>query len=194
MIGHSMGGLVSRSACHYSDGHWWPSKVRHVFTLGTPHTGAPLEKAATVASAALARLPETRGLARALQGRSAGIQDLGHGYLVDEDWADQDPDAFFKQAGSEIPFLTCANHYFVCATVSRQPDAAAGRVIGDLLVLRPSAWAHRRSEASGCASRSSTTTTSAGPPISIFSTTRRSTSRSVDGSRGRPALAGGAAT
>ena len=144
LVGHSMGGLVSRSACHYSDGHWWPSKVRHVFTLGTPHRGAPLEKAATVAAAALARLPETRGLARALQGRSAGIQDLGHGYLIDEDWADQEPDAFFKQAGSEIPFLTCANHYFVSATLSRRPDAPAGRIIGDLLVLAPSAWAHQQ--------------------------------------------------
>jgi PGAP1-like protein len=142
MIGHSMGGLVSRSACHYSDGHTWPSKVRHVFTLGTPHRGAPLEKAATVTAAAFARLPETRGFARAVNGRSAGIQDLGHGYLVDEDWAAQDPEAFFKQEGSEIPFLGCANHYFVCATLSRQPDAPAGRIVGDLLVLRPSAWAY----------------------------------------------------
>jgi pimeloyl-ACP methyl ester carboxylesterase len=142
LIGHSMGGLVSRSACHYSDGHWWPSKVRHVFTLGTPHKGAPLEQAATVAAAALARLPETRGFSRAVNGRSAGIQDLGHGYLVDEDWADQDPVALFKQQGSEIPFLGCANHYFVCATLSREPDAAVGRIIGDLLVLRPSAWGY----------------------------------------------------
>ena len=144
LVGHSMGGLVARSACHYSEGHWWPSKVRHVFTLGTPHRGAPLEQAATAATAALARLPETRGLARALKGRSAGIQDLGRGYVVDEDWLGQDPDAFFKQAGSEIPFLTCANHYFVCATLSREPDAPAGRIIGDLLVLPPSAWAFER--------------------------------------------------
>jgi pimeloyl-ACP methyl ester carboxylesterase len=144
MIGHSMGGLVSRSACHYAVDHEWPSKVRHVFTLGTPHRGAPLEKAATAAAAALARLPETRGFAKALNARSSGIQDLGHGYLVDEDWLDQDQEAFIKQAGSEIPFLTCANHYFVCATVSREADASAGRIIGDLLVLRPSAWAHER--------------------------------------------------
>jgi len=87
---------------------------------------------------------ETRGFARALSGRSAGIQDLGRGYLVDEDWADQDPEAFFKQAGSEIPFLARANHYFVCATVPADADAPAGRVVGDLLVLRPSAWGQRR--------------------------------------------------
>jgi pimeloyl-ACP methyl ester carboxylesterase len=142
LIGHSMGGLVSRSACHYAVDDAWPSKVRHMFTLGTPHRGAPLEQAATAAAAAFARLPETRGLAKAINARSSGIKDLGRGYLVDEDWCDQDPEAFIQQQGSEIPFLTCANHYFVCATVSREADAPAGRIIGDLLVLRASAWAH----------------------------------------------------
>jgi pimeloyl-ACP methyl ester carboxylesterase len=144
LIGHSMGGLVSRSACHYADDSDWPQMVRHVFTLGAPHHGAPLEKAATMLTGALARLPETRGLSRALKTRSSGIKDLGHGYLVDEDWLHQDPDAFIQQAGSVIPFLDCANHYFVCATLSRDADAPLGRIMGDLLVLRESAWAHRR--------------------------------------------------
>ncbi len=142
LVGHSMGGLVARSACHYADADAWPTRVRHVFSLGSPHRGAPLEKAATLATGALARLPETRGFAQALQARSSGIKDLGHGYLVDEDWRDQDPDAFVQQAGSQIPFLESANHYFVAATVSREPDAPLGRIVGDLLVLRSSAWAH----------------------------------------------------
>jgi pimeloyl-ACP methyl ester carboxylesterase len=144
LIGHSMGGLVSRSACHYGVDRSWPSKVAHIFTLATPHHGAPLEKAATAATAALARLPETRGFARALAARSSGIKDLGHGYLVDEDWLEHDPTAFVQQAGSEIPFLDSANHYFVSATVSRDLDAPVGRIVGDLLVLHSSAWAHRQ--------------------------------------------------
>jgi pimeloyl-ACP methyl ester carboxylesterase len=140
LIGHSMGGLVGRSACHYAVDHVWPSKVAHMFTLGTPHRGTSLEKAATATAAALARVPETRGFAQALNARSSGIQDLGHGYLVDEDWLHQEPGAFLKQAGSEIPFLSCANHYFVSATMSRELDAPVGRIVGDLLVLHPSAW------------------------------------------------------
>lgn len=144
LIGHSMGGLVGRSACHLAIDQRWPSKVRHIFTLGTPHLGAPLEKAATAATAAPSRLPETRGFAAALGARSSGIKDLGHRDLVDEDWREQDPRAFIQQAGSEIPFFSCANHYFVSATVSRELDAPAGRIIGDLLVLHPSAWAHER--------------------------------------------------
>ncbi len=62
------------------------------------HHGAPLEQAATATAAALARLPETRGIAQALNARSSGIKDLGHGYLIDEDWVDQDPFAFIQQS------------------------------------------------------------------------------------------------
>jgi pimeloyl-ACP methyl ester carboxylesterase len=142
LVGHSMGGLVARSACHYGADSACVAKVRHVFTLGTPHRGAPLEQAANAASAALSRLPETRPLAHALNLRSSGIKDLRHGYLVDECWMDQDCDAFLRNTSQEIPFLPTARHYFICATLSRQPDAPVGRIIGDLLVLQPSAWAH----------------------------------------------------
>lgn len=142
MIGHSMGGLVSRSACHYGADSDWVATLRHVFTLGAPHLGAPLEQVTNAASAALARLPETRPLAKALNIRSSGIKDLRYGYLVDECWLDQDCDAFLRNTSREIPFLPTARHYFVCATLSREPDAAVGRIIGDLLVLKPSAWSH----------------------------------------------------
>lgn len=141
LIGHSMGGLVARSACHYGAQSACVAKVRHVFTLGTPHRGAPLEQATNAATAALARLPETRPLARALNLRSSGIKDLRHGYLVDECWMEQDCDGFLRDTSQEIPFLPTARHYFICATLTREADAAAGRVIGDLLVLQPSAWA-----------------------------------------------------
>jgi len=142
LIGHSMGGLVARSACHYGAGSACVSKVRHVFTLGTPHRGAPLEQVTNAATAALARLPETRPLARALNLRSSGIKDLRYGYLTDECWVDQDCDAYLQNTSREIPFLPTARHYFICATLSREADAPVGRIIGDLLVLRPSAWAH----------------------------------------------------
>jgi hypothetical protein len=142
LIGHSMGGLVARSACHYGAGHDWVGRVRHVFTLGSPHRGAPLEQVANAAGAALALLPETRSLARALGQRSAGIKDLRYGYLVDEDWTGHDPDVLLRRAATEIPFLQSASHYFVCATLTQSHDAIAARIVGDLLVLRASAWDH----------------------------------------------------
>jgi len=64
--------------------------------------------------------------------------------VVDEDWEGHDPDAFWTDTGTEIPFLDSAEHHFVSATLTRDPDAPLGRVFGDLLVLHSSAWAHRR--------------------------------------------------
>lgn len=142
LVGHSMGGLVSRSACHYADEGSWREQVRHVFMLGTPHKGAPLELAANAACHRLSRLPETRPFAKPLKCRAAGVKDLGYGYVVDEDWEGHDPDAFRNNTGTVVPFLTSANHYFVCATLTREAEARVGRIVGDLLVLRASAWSH----------------------------------------------------
>jgi pimeloyl-ACP methyl ester carboxylesterase len=140
LIGHSMGGLVGRSACHYGCEAGWCEKVTDVFTLGTPHLGAPLEQAAHAAACALSRLPETRPVARVINARSVGIKDLGRGYLTDECWEGQDPEAYFRHAAREIPFLPHANHYFVSASLARDHDHRIGRHIGDLLVLHASAW------------------------------------------------------
>ncbi|HET9719070.1 MAG TPA: alpha/beta fold hydrolase [Solirubrobacteraceae bacterium] len=140
LIGHSMGGLVARSACHYGCDTGWCERVTDVFLLGTPHLGAPLEQAAHAAACALARLPETRPVARAINARSVGVKDLGRGYLTDECWAGQDPEAFLRSAARDIPFLAHANHYFISASLTREHDHRIGRHIGDLLVLHGSAW------------------------------------------------------
>ena len=141
LVGHSMGGLVARSACHYGErsGEDWASEVRHVFCLASPHLGAPLEKLANVAGWALGRLRETRSLARIVNGRSEGIKDLRFGYLVDEDWQDRDPDALLEDNRNHIPFLETASYYCVSATLSRDPAHPLGHLIGDLLVRYPSA-------------------------------------------------------
>jgi PGAP1-like protein len=143
LVGHSMGGLVARGACHYAPAGSWRERVRHVFTLGAPHRGAPLELAANAACHAASRLPETRPFVTPIKIRSAGVKDLGYGYVVDEDWDGHDPDAFWTNTGTVVPFLATANHYFVSATLSREPDAPLGRLVGDLLVLHHSAWSHR---------------------------------------------------
>ena len=141
LVGHSMGGLVVRSACHqgHRDGAAWTESVRHVFCLGAPHMGAPLEKAANVAGYALARLPETRAIARVVNGRSAGIKDLRFGSCAEEDWCDCDPDDLLHDHCHDLPFLDCATYYFVGATLARNAEGLAGSLVGDLLVRFPSA-------------------------------------------------------
>jgi pimeloyl-ACP methyl ester carboxylesterase len=138
LVGHSMGGLVARSACHAGEreGHAWTGPVSHVFCLGTPHLGADLEKGANVLSWGLSRLPETRPLAMALNARSVGIKDLRFGSCAEEDWRDQDADEFLRDRCGEVPFLPHARYFFVGATLSPAP---LGRALGDLLVRMPSA-------------------------------------------------------
>jgi pimeloyl-ACP methyl ester carboxylesterase len=120
LVGHSMGGLVARSACH--QGGEWARSVRHVFCLGSPHLGAPLEKGAHAVGYALNRLPETRAIAKVVNGRSVGIKDLRFGSCAEQDL-------------EEVPFLDCATYYFVGATLSKSKRS----VVGDLLVQFPSA-------------------------------------------------------
>ena len=139
LVGHSMGGLVVRSACHYAeeDRRPWTDAVRHVFSLGTPHLGAELEKVVNLLSWEFGRLPETRALRSFLNARSLGIKDLRFGACVDEDWRDcEDPDEFLRDRCTEVPFLPAAHYYFIGATLAAGP---VGSVLGDLLVRIPSA-------------------------------------------------------
>ena len=144
LIGHSMGGLVARSACHYGLQHEqpWTGAVRQVVCLGSPHLGADLEKGVNVASWALARLPETRGLAYFLNRRSAGVKDLRFGALLDEDWSDCDPDEFLQDRCHEVPFLPNAVYHFVAASAAPR---AVGLLIGDSFVRPRSAAGRGRS-------------------------------------------------
>ena len=141
LVGHSMGGLVARAACHYGHeaGLGWTERLRHVFCLGSPHLGAPLEQAANVGGWALGRLPETRPFARVVNGRSAGIKDLRYGSLLEDDWCDCDPDELLTDRCCDVPFLETATYYFIAATLASDPGSPLGRVVGDLLVLYPSA-------------------------------------------------------
>jgi hypothetical protein len=151
LIGHSMGGLVARSACHQGErqGAGWVSLVRHTVSLGTPHHGAPLPRAVHVADAALHAVPETRALGGLLRRRSAGIRDLRHGSLVDEDWRGRDPHALRSAAVAEVPLLAGATHCFVSAVVTRSASHPLGRLLGDMLVLPASAEGRERSSRLG---------------------------------------------
>ena len=141
LIGHSMGGLIARSACHYAVRHGepWVQQVDAVVTLGSPHLGAPLEKAVAVTDWLLTRFPETVPVARLLRLRSVGVKDLGHGRVVEEDWRGHDPDAFLRDTCTDVPFLPHATYYFVAASITRDVRHPAGRLFGDGLVRYPSA-------------------------------------------------------
>jgi pimeloyl-ACP methyl ester carboxylesterase len=141
LVGHSMGGLVARSACHVGaeSGADWTARTRVLVSLGTPHLGAPLERAAHVTDRALRLLPETEPFSRPLAARSAGIKDLRYGALVEEDWAGYDPDEFLRNRCTQVPLLPHITYYWVSSSLTHDPTHPVGRLLGDGLVLRASA-------------------------------------------------------
>ncbi len=88
LIGHSMGGLLSRSALFYGkeQGFSWVKRVGNLVTLGTPHHGASLEQIGNFVQYKIAKLPFAGSLAKLGDLRSAGIIDLRYGSIRDADW------------------------------------------------------------------------------------------------------------
>jgi triacylglycerol lipase len=143
LVGHSMGGLVVRSAAHYGalSSASWVRRLTHVFCLGSPHLGAPLEKAGNILASALSYF-DTAGTqvpAKILNARSSGIKDLRYGYIIDEDWSGKEPDAFLEDNRRDIPFVDSALYCFIGSTVTVDPNHPLGQLIGDVLVRLPSA-------------------------------------------------------
>ena len=138
-VGHSMGGLVARSACHVADDAdaEWVRTVRAVVMLGTPHHGAPLEKAVHVVDWVLRRTPETEPFSRPLAARSAGIADLRFGAVIDDDLSH--PERLLHDGRTHPPLLSHVTYYWVAASLSPDPDHPWGRLLGDGLVRYPSA-------------------------------------------------------
>ncbi|AZG44457.1 esterase/lipase family protein [Gordonia insulae] len=136
LIGHSMGGLVLRSACHtgVESGAYWPSLVRHTVCLGTPHLGAPMAKGVHVATAALRATAMTRPFGDFLGRRSDGVRDLLHGTITADGRNVVDRDAIRQPAVDNPPLMHTARHLFVTASITHDPDHPVGRLIGDGLV------------------------------------------------------------
>jgi pimeloyl-ACP methyl ester carboxylesterase len=78
LVGHSAGGVVAREAVRegFRLGEPWVLAVTDVVSLGVPRAAIAAEKAVGRARRMLARLPESEPLARLLDTRSAGLQDL----------------------------------------------------------------------------------------------------------------------
>lgn len=138
---HSMGGLVMRSALYYAqeDGLSWPKMLKNMVFLGTPHHGAPLERAGNWLDVLLGSTPYSRPFAKLGQLRSAGVTDLRYGHLLDVDW--QGHDRFRRKPDSRQPVPLPENIacFTVAATNAAQRGSLPDRLLGDGLVPLPSA-------------------------------------------------------
>jgi pimeloyl-ACP methyl ester carboxylesterase len=150
IVGHSMGGLVARSGCHYAAlaGHSWLTRLDDLVFLGTPHFGAPLERAGAWVDYLVGISPYTAPFARLGKARSAGIKDLRHGDLRDQDW--QKPASRgARPANMPVRLPAGVRCFAIAGSRQEKPGASASRTRGDGLVPVDSALGRQRNRADG---------------------------------------------
>ncbi len=136
LLGHSMGGLVARAACHVAGlkTSGWLPKVKRAIYVGTPHQGAPMERIGRVVSKVLKAVPDpyTQLIAQLADLRSDGIKDLGDADLRDEDRARRVASVSLKDPHHPVPLLPQLRHLLIAGSVSQTPWLAA--LFGDAVV------------------------------------------------------------
>lgn len=140
ILGHSMGGLVARSACHYGKdaGHAWLRHLAKIVFLGTPHHGSVVERGGNRVDSILGRRRITAPLGRLGEIRSAGITDLRYGNLLDEDWQGRDRFETSEDPRRPVP-LPDGVQCYAMAAAAREPGSLKSRLLGDGLVSVDSA-------------------------------------------------------
>mgnify|MGYP001764797691 FL=1 len=134
MLGHSMGGLVARSAVYHGalmqrGGLRWPARIDDLVCLGTPHQGAPLERAGHGVDLLLGAAPYAAPLARLGKVRSAGINDLRLGNIVSAPSGD---DGTHRCAQVRLPDGTRC--FAIAASLGPPSRKLKSRLLGDGLV------------------------------------------------------------
>ena len=142
LLGHSMGGLVARSACHFGEAgaHAWRRKLRKLVCLGSPHHGAPLERGGGWVDLLLGVSRYSAPLARVGKLRSAGVTDLRFGNVLDEHWEGLDRFGHRRDARTPLPLPAGVQCYAIAGS-----RGASGRTLpGDGLVPVDSALGRHR--------------------------------------------------
>ncbi len=136
IVAHSMGGLVTRSAIHQAQlpGLNWVDRLTHIVFLGTPHHGAPLERAGNWVGQLLGSTPWSAPFARLAQLRSCGITDLRHGCILEKDSVGRDRFQRHTDSSPQVPLPAGIACLAVAATLAGRRSVVAERLLGDGLV------------------------------------------------------------
>ena len=137
LVGHSMGGLVVRSAGYYGKQgrSKWIKKLSDVVLIGAPNDGSFLEKFGHVATFVLKSIWNypTRIIGRIADERSDGIKDLRWGFMV-EDWKGEDANKLMNVKKTEVPPLPGLNYHLLLGSMSETVVSPLAMYFGDGLV------------------------------------------------------------
>jgi len=136
IIAHSMGGLVSRSAIYYGQQQKqsWTKQLKKIIFLGTPHHGAPLEKAGNYIDVILEAVPYAKPFARLGKIRSTGVTDLRYGNLLDTDWQNRDRFEMLEDQRQHVPLPKKTDCYSIAAVASKNNTYGIPQLLGDNMV------------------------------------------------------------
>ena len=128
IIGHSMGGLVARSAIEQAAaaGLGWPFATHMLVSIGTPYDGSPVERVGEAITRALGASDLTAPLGRLAASRSQGIQDLRQG----------------PGPAREVPGHGHIAYRFIASSLAEDVTHPLASVFGDGLVPLASASGH----------------------------------------------------
>ncbi|RLP56422.1 MAG: alpha/beta fold hydrolase [Ketobacter sp.] len=130
MIGHSMGGLVIRSANHYAEKqrHAWLVASHNAAYLASPHAGAPLEKIGNFSNSMLGATPYSKPLMALGNIRSRGIRSLRHANVTEP-----------EHENAPQPWLPMSDKSHHLLVGARRFYESGNRWLGDGLVPEDSA-------------------------------------------------------
>lgn len=123
LVGHSMGGLLIRSALHQAGDAGWTRAVTHAAYLASPHAGAPLERIGNFANSLLGVSPYSKPLMALGNIRSLGIRSLRHGNVT--------PPQDASENQVPLPLQDGVHHLLLAASFVDDPSK---RWLGDGLV------------------------------------------------------------
>ena len=143
LIGHSMGGLVSRSALFYGkqNMHQWFRMVENLVCIGSPHHGAVLERFGFALQEKIGHFPIIKLVSHIVNIRSNGILDLRYGSVRDDDWEHNNARiGHVDDNRKPAPLPSHINTFLVAGTLEfENRKNKTLKIIGDYLVSVKSA-------------------------------------------------------
>lgn len=143
IVGHSMGGLISRSACEIARENRasWLRQLDVLVFLGSPHLGSPLERWGNWVNVVLGMSRYTTAFGKLARIRSAGITDLRFGALCHTDWMGRDRFARATPQPRHVALPENVACYAIAGAIAKD-ETDKRRLVGDGLVSVASALGH----------------------------------------------------
>ncbi|TCM68727.1 PGAP1-like protein [Acinetobacter calcoaceticus] len=143
LVGHSMGGLVLRSALFYGkqNMYQWFHMTENLVCLGSPHHGAVLERFGFALQEKFGNFPIMKLVSHVVNIRSNGILDLRYGSVRDDDWEHNDIRiGLIDDNRKPAPLPSHLNTFLVAGTIEFENKKNLPlKIIGDYLVSIKSA-------------------------------------------------------